>query len=141
MDLRELCEDHGRKGFGLGYATAIVAGRTTTLHRKVHFEATGEWPEIVRHTCDNPRCINPAHLVGGTQVDNMRDMRERGRGGDCRNFGEDNGRSVLSDNDCSYMRTHYVRGSREFGLPALARKFGCSISQVYRVVKGEQRAT
>ena len=34
---------------------------------------------VIRHTCDNIRCINPAHLLSGTPTDNAVDKCVRGR--------------------------------------------------------------
>lgn len=142
--LTDDCIDHGRKGYGLGYATAWVnkdgQHLSTTLHRKVFYEATGEWPEVVRHRCDNPRCINPQHLEAGTQLDNVHDCISRGRLGDCRNFGTSNGRTVLTEEQVVEIRTVYIKGSKQFGLPALSRRYGISVSQVKRVVDGVHHA-
>jgi hypothetical protein len=35
--------------------------------------------QVARHSCDNPPCCNPAHLVWGTQAENVADMVARGR--------------------------------------------------------------
>ena len=36
---------------------------------------------FVLHRCDNPRCINPDHLVTGTAQENTADMMEKNRQG------------------------------------------------------------
>jgi len=66
-----------------GYGTRRIGSRTANknyfVHRLVYEFYNNESPQVVRHTCDNPSCINPEHLVSGTHIDNMKDMKERGR--------------------------------------------------------------
>lgn len=51
------------------------------VHRFVYKLAYGENIDgkVVRHKCDNPLCINPDHLISGTNLDNVNDMVERYR--------------------------------------------------------------
>jgi hypothetical protein len=51
------------------------------VHRIIYELTTGENISglVVRHTCDNPRCINPKHLLKGTPKDNANDRDERKR--------------------------------------------------------------
>ena len=50
-------------------------------HRFVWEQHNGPIPEgmVIRHTCDVPDCVNPEHLLLGTQADNIRDKVERNR--------------------------------------------------------------
>lgn len=144
MVMNTPCIDHGCKGMGLGYATGwvVINGvrKSTTKHRKVYYEATGEWPEVVRHKCDNPRCINPLHLEGGTHLDNNNDKVARGRAKTLRATGEFSARHKLTDADVEQIRALYVKGSREYGLPALSRMFNIGTSQLHRILTKGHRA-
>ena len=69
---------------GYGRFPIYRDGRRIRLlsHRVAYLLAHGHEPTdnlVLRHTCDTPSCCNPGHLEIGTQADNMRDARERGR--------------------------------------------------------------
>ncbi len=70
-----------KHGYAMVWDKALK--RQVLHHRQVWAEVNGPIPAgmMVRHTCDNPPCININHLLIGTQTDNMRDMMERGRHG------------------------------------------------------------
>lgn len=123
-----------------GYGRRHHQGKAVLVHRLAYCEAHGlELSEIagkvVRHQCDNPRCINPKHLIIGTQAENMRDMAERGRSNAPK--GEAHKRAKLTESDVVWIRQHYKSRSKEFGAVALGRRFGVSHTAVMMAVKGE----
>lgn len=44
-------------------------------HRIAYWEKYGEYPELVRHLCNNKCCYNPNHLKAGTHSENGLDKR------------------------------------------------------------------
>lgn len=129
------CIDHGRKGQPDGYATVRTPEGLRMLHRKVYADHAGV-PEdsvpVVRHRCDNRRCINPLHLEPGTQADNMRDMVERGRSA----RGTKQHLAVLTDAMVLEARRQYIKGSPTHGLKPLAKMFNVSVSALHAAISG-----
>lgn len=64
-----------------GYGQIQVDGRKHGAHRFVFERAHGPLlpGEKVRHSCDVRICVNPRHLLRGSQAQNMQDAVERGR--------------------------------------------------------------
>jgi hypothetical protein len=112
------------------------ASKTNTFaHRLSWIIANGPIPTgmIVCHRCDNPACVNPAHLFLGSHADNVADKMRKGRGRWKGNPGSDNGWSVLTEQDVLQIRRLFdgKRGSQA----ALARQFGVSRQQIWRIVR------
>ena len=67
-----------------GYGRWYVGSLKKKAHRVIYCQHHGIQlsdieGQIIRHTCDNRPCVNPKHLVLGTQKENISDMYARGR--------------------------------------------------------------
>jgi hypothetical protein len=82
-----------------GYGKQGYEGKSCRAHRVAYVKAHGLTMKdiegiVIRHTCDNPGCIEPTHLIPGTHADNMHDKMVRGR---CKpTKGEKNGQAKLT---------------------------------------------
>lgn len=64
---------------GSGYGVMRIMGYQFLAHRLSYLMAGGALGHaVIMHTCDNPACVNPAHLRGGTVQDNVADMHAKG---------------------------------------------------------------
>lgn len=119
-----------------GYGIVRVNGRSRGAHRESHEAENGAGSAagfVVRHRCDTPACVNPAHLEIGTHADNIRDRNERGR----QAKGSVNGAAKLTESDVRIIRAEYVAGSRSHGPSALGRRFGVHRTQIVRIFSRE----
>jgi hypothetical protein len=133
---------------GVGYGRVRHGGESFYAHRLAYENANGLIPDglEVCHSCDNPPCCNPAHLFLGEHVDNMGDMKAKGRGRGGGPTGDDHwtrmhpervlrgeatGQSRLTEDDVRAIRARHPSE----GLAALAAEFGVDRSMIHRIVK------
>lgn len=107
-----------------GYGKFNFAGESLA-HRISWLLFIGDFMEFyVCHKCDNPGCINPKHLFLGTQLDNMRDCRSKGRFNHAKGEGVFNAK--MRSNDVREMRAEFaLKRKKERG--ELKRKFAARL--------------
>lgn len=121
-----LCVEWPRARSKGGYGQICVARKVLYVHRLAFIEDNGREPRgEVRHTCDNPPCFNPAHLIEGTHRQNAHDMLRRLR----------QPRRKLDWGLAGEIRRLYATGG--VSQRQLARDFGVSQRLVCGVVNGK----
>lgn len=64
----------------MGYGILRFQGKAVYAHRHSYLINKGDLGDkLVRHTCDNPSCCNPGHLILGDKRANADDMFSRNR--------------------------------------------------------------
>ncbi len=119
-----------------GYGTVRWDDKNRLAHRIAYTLAIGPIPDGlgVCHTCDNPPCCRPDHLFPGTQLDNIRDAKAKGRL-NSRGFGagEASPHSRLTDADVASIRVLAPTMTRV----ELGRRFGVTPQNISRIVTGK----
>lgn len=133
----------GPSGYGIicGSLSGVYVGRVLA-HRAAWMLVNGPVPSdgpghhgwVVMHTCDNRKCVNPAHLVLGTQGENIKDMDRKGRA---------NRSGLVPESGVKHRRAALdaeqvadVLQSQETH-KALAQRLGVSIDTIKRVRSGQ----
>ena len=113
-----------------GYGLMSKGNKSVSAHRVSYEAFKGAIPKgmVVRHSCDNPSCINPGHLSLGTQKDNVMDREARGRR-DVK--GEQIGTSKLTEAEVIAIRSSPLSNVE------LGERYGVHKSNIWAIRRGK----
>ena len=118
---------------GKGYGQFRIPGtrRNVYAHRLSWEMRNGPVPDgkLVCHRCDNPLCVNPAHLFLGDAEANLKDMAAKGR----HLYGERNAQAKLTEKQVRAIHALAAKGASQ---RAISEKFGVGQMTINRIVRG-----
>jgi hypothetical protein len=122
------CGSHTKTGYGQIGRGGAGAGNWLAhrLSWELHFGPIPERLEVCHH-CDNPACVNPAHLFLGTHAENFRDAVAKGRV----QHGANHYRAKLDDIAVADIRRRAREGETE---AAIAELYDIALSAVHKVI-------
>lgn len=120
-----------------GYGCGVRVGDGRLLAHRHSWEIHNGRPIpdglLVCHHCDNPPCVNPAHLFLGTTKDNTRDAMAKGRLAPPPGLrGSQNGTAKLTEAEVQEIRRRYAAGG--IAMAALGQEFGIGAPHVHDIV-------
>lgn len=119
-----------------GYGQFNLNGIPTRAHRLSWEMHNGPIPAGLQvcHTCDNPPCVNPAHLFLGTIKENAHDRDRKGRTHPGWVPGSRNGGAKLTEAQVAEIRERASGATHK----ALALEFGVSRTLIGLIVNRKQ---
>lgn len=131
-----------RNNHGYGYLWDKGLQRVVLAHRRAWERVNGDIPKgaLIRHSCDNPACCNPAHLSIGTAKDNAQDVKDHGRAAswyEPRNGGAEHPMARLTPSDVLSIKEMRVSGATYV---AIGQRFNVSFQQAQKICVGRSWA-
>ena len=120
-----------------GYGTVRFRGGYTRVHRVRMILDVGRplaVSEFVCHRCDNPPCVNPAHLWIGSNRANQLDASAKGRSRGKVRTGQDNHASKLTPDGVRLVRVLLNEG---LGCGEIARRFRVTPAAIHFIRNGQ----
>lgn len=117
-----------------GYGSIRINNKAERAHRVAYELSVGKIPHgmLILHSCDNPLCVNPAHLRVGDKMENTKDALERGQ----HVFGERHFACKLSFSDVTT-----IKAALSVGVTGryLSKKFNVSEGIISSIKHGKKR--
>jgi hypothetical protein len=120
-----------------GYGKFWWKNQDVRAHRLAAESAGMDISRFILHQCDNPKCVNPAHLYPGAHHDNMVDMKTRHRSS--RRIGSLHHMTKLNEEIVLTIRKEYDSLPRAIG-GKIAQRGLQRLAQKYNLVYGTMRA-
>ncbi len=134
-----------------GYGQGQMDGLQSGAHRlawMIHHQTKIPKKMCILHKCDNRKCVNPDHLILGTQADNIadRDQKDRHNPATGKNHGkytkpesnlkgENHGRAKLTN--AQVLEIYQLKASEPITNLELAARFNIGSSSISLILSGK----